>query len=249
MRKLLLGFVAIAFSACSTDGLVLCEKEGTEGNLCREYRYLNNAPQGYIEFRHEGDSVAISDYFNTSSKLIKTIREHFENERIIVISEQYPNETSRVQTWHYNELDSLDRVVFGANDSVVRIEYEQGKRKREEYFHESELDRYFEYRYYQDDGKLYRIYDYTANDLLLSYRQFDFFSTGQNRISYFTSEHKLTGRRVFNSQNGLVASVEFTDTTGTVTERADYLYDAAFNLIEKTERRGDQTYKSVFLYY
>ncbi len=249
MKNLLILFVGIAFSACSTDGFVPCEKEGTAGKLCREYRYLNDSPQGYVAFEHRGDSLQISDYYNQNLRLIKTIRQQFENGQTIVISEQYPNEDSRIQTWHYNEIDSLEQIVFGANDSVVQIDYLQGKRNREAYLIGTELDRYFEYRYYQDDGKLYRINAYNAMDSLLSYRQFDYFSTGQNRVSFYTSEHKLTGRRVYNSQNGLITSIQFTDTTGTVTERADYIYDAAFNLTEKTERKGDQTYKSVFLYY
>ncbi|MCF8461036.1 MAG: hypothetical protein K9G46_09940 [Flavobacteriales bacterium] len=249
MKKVLIAFMGIAFSACSTDGLIPCDKEGTIGKLCREYRYLNDLPEGYVEFDQQGDSLLISDYYNQNLRLIKTIRHQSENGQTIVISEQYPNEDSRIQTWHYNEIDSLEQIVFGANDSVVQIDYEQGKRYREAYLRGAELNRYFEYRYYQDDGKLYRIYAYTSTDSLLSYSQFDYFSTGQNRVSYFTSDHKLRGRRVYNSQNGLISSIQFMDTTGTVTERADYIYDAAFNLTEKTERKGELTYKSVFLYY
>ncbi|MCF8465207.1 MAG: hypothetical protein K9G41_10220 [Flavobacteriales bacterium] len=249
MKKLLYGLAIIVFAACSTDGLVPCEKEGTQGELCREYRYLNDSPKGYVAFEQQGDSLQISDYYSESLKLIKTIRQQFEHGRIIVISEQYPNEDSRIQTWHYNETDSLERIVFGPNDSAVHIDYAQEKRHLESYFRGAELDRYFEYRYYQDDGKLYRIYAYNAMDSLLSYRQFDYFSTGQNRVSFYTSEHKLMGRRVYNSQNGVINSVQFTDTTGTVTERTDYLYDATLNLTEKVERKGDQNFKSVFIYY
>jgi hypothetical protein len=249
MRKLLFAFVSIVFSGCSTDRLLPCEKEGVEGKICREYRYFNGSPQGFVEFDHNGDSLKVSDYYNQNSKLTKTIREHFENGQTIVISEQYPNQDSRIQTWHYNEIDSLEFIVFGANDSIVRIDYELGRRKREAYLNGTKLDRYFEYRYYQDDGKLYRINAYNENDSLLSYRQFEYFSTGQSRITYYTPEHILTGRRLFRTQNGLITSIEFTDSSGTVIEQTDYIYDASSNLIEKTEQVGERTYKSVFLYY
>ena len=241
--------VLIISGGCSTDQLTPCMVDGAEGELCREYRYYNDAPTGYVTFNNEGDSVALSDYYNQNSKLIKTVKERFENGQTKVVTAQFPNEASRVQTWHYNEIDSLWRIVFGANDSVVEISYENGKREREAYFHAGELDRYFDYRYYQDDGKLYRIYAYGNDSIQLSYRNFEYFSTGQNRVSHFTANHRLIGRRVYRSQNGLIRSIELTDSAATVTERTDYLYDAASNLTEKIEVKAEQTYKSVFLYY
>jgi len=249
MRKLLFVFVTIAFTSCSTDGLVPCKKEGAEGRLCREYRYFDGSPSGYIEFDYKGDSLVISDYYDSNSKPIKTIRSYFENGRTKIISEQYPNQDSRIQTWHYTNFDSLETIVYGANDSVLEITYANGKRLTETYFHAGVLNRSFQYRYFLDDGKLYRIYAMGADSVQLSYRNFEYFSTGQNRVSHFTADHKLIGRRVFDSLNGLIKSVEFTDSTGTIAERADYIYDSAFNLIEKTELNSNQTYKSVFLYY
>ena len=196
-----------------------------------------------------GDSLVVSNYYNERTTLVKTVRERFVNGRVTIIAEQYLNEDSKVQTLHYNELDSLDRIVFGANDSVTEISYEQGKRSRMSYLRGGELHRYSEYRYYMDDGKLYRISDFNSEDSLRSYRQFDYFSTGQHRVSYFTSDHHLLGRRVFSAPNGLLTSVEFRNANGTVTERTDYVYDADFNLLEKSERIADQTFKIVFLYY
>ncbi|MFT6211728.1 MAG: antitoxin component YwqK of YwqJK toxin-antitoxin module [Bacteroidia bacterium] len=249
MKKLAFLFSLVVFAACSMDELTPCIDDGPEGELCREYRYFNESPEGYVEFKSSGDSVAISDFYNPNSKLVKTITERFENGQIRVVSEQFPNEASRVRTLHYNEIDSLWRVVYGANDSVLEITYENGKRLQDAYFHNGELKRYFLYRYFLDDGKLYRIYAYGADRVQLSYRNFDYFSTGQTRISSFTVDHKLIGREVYNSQNDLLTFVQFTDSTGTVTERADYIYDAAFNLTEKTEIKAEQTYKSIFLYY
>jgi hypothetical protein len=249
MKKLAFLFTLVVFAACSTDELAPCIDDGPEGELCREYRYFNESPEGYVEFKLYGDSVATSDFYNQNSKLVKTITERFENGQIRVIAEQFPNEASRIQTFHYNEVDSLSRVVYGANDSVLEITYENGKRLQEAYFHGGELTRYFQYRYFLDDGNLYRIYAYDKDSVQVSYRSFEYFSTGQNRISSFTADHKLIGREVYSSQNGLLTFVQFTDSTGTVTERADYIYDAAFNLTEKTEIKAEQTYKSIFLYY
>lgn len=249
MKKLFYLFLSIAFAGCSTDELAPCGEDGMEGELCREYRYFNGNAEGYVTYERDGDTLAISDFYDQHSKLIKTRTEQFEDGQTKVISEQYPNGPSRIQTWHYNAMDSLWRIVFGANDSVLTISYENGKRLREAYFHAGELNRYFDHRYYQDDGKLYRIYAYNKDSVQLSYRNFDYFSTGQKRVSHFTTKHKLIGRRVYRTENGLLRSIQFTDSTGTVTERADYTYDATFNLTEKTAMKAGLTYKSVFLYY
>ena len=237
------------FAACSTDQLAPCNEDGPTGELCKEYRYFNDSPAGYVEFKIHGDSIAISDFYNQNSRLIKTVTERSKNGQIQVISEQYPNEASRIQTLHYNEIDSLWRVVYGANDSLLEVTYENGKRLRDAYFHNGELNRYFQYRYFLDDGELYRVYAYSRDSTLLSYRSFESFSTGQNRVSYFTANHRLIGREVYRFVNGLITSIEFTDSTSTVTERTDYIYDSAVNLTEKTEVRAKQTYKSIFLYY
>lgn len=249
MRKLVFFYLVVALTSCSTDPFTPCLEEGIAGNLCREYRYLNNRAQGYVAYKVNGDSATVSDFYNQNSKLTKTVIERLENGQTKVIAEQYVNKPSRIQTWHYNEIDSLWKVVYGGNDSVMEISYENGKRLRETYYHAGELNRFFQYRYYQDDGKLYRIYAYGKDSVQLSYRNFEYFSTGQNRVSYFTANHKLIGRRVYSSANGLPQWIEFRDSTGTVTERTDYIYDSSFKLVEKTEIKSKQTYKSVFIYH
>lgn len=248
MKKHLLLLIVLATS-CTIDVPAPCGDEGNLGSICREYRYVNGSPKGYITFARKGDSLAVSDFYNEHSRLVKTVTERFENGQTKVIVEQFPKEPSRVQTWHYNAIDSLWKVVFGANDSVLEVVYEDGKRLREAYFHAGELNRFFDYRYYQDDEKLYRVYVYGKDSVLQSYRHYEYYSTGQNRISYFTASNILIGRRVYRSENGLLNSIQFTDSTGIITQRADYVYDSSFNLIERTERQGNQTYKSVFLYY
>lgn len=243
-------FLLLLLSSCTSDGLVPCDGEGPEGKLCREYRHANGSPVGYVEFEYQGDSVVVSSFFDQNSALQKTVTERFESGRTTVISEQYSDQDSKVQTWHYNGSDSLESIVHGANDSMLQIVYEEGKRKRESYLNAGELNRYLEYRYFQDDGNLYRIYLYNAQDVLLSYRSFEYFNTGHHRVSYFSGDHTLLGRRVYRfSQAGLISSIEFTDSSGTVTEREDYIYDGNLNLIERTETKRGQKYKSVFLYY
>lgn len=250
MKKTILLITAIWLVGCSTDEFIPCDGDGPQGSLCREYRYYNDSPEGYVEFEYGGDSLIISTIYNTDHRLEKTVVERLENGRTYSIAEQFPNSETHVQTWHYDEMDSLFSIVYGANDSSMQLTFENGKRKFQRYFHGSELNRYFEYRYYQDDGTLYRIYSYSTADSLLGYRSFDYFQiTGQFRASFYTSDNRLIGRKVFNSQNGLITSSEFTDSTGTVTERSDYIYDASLRLIEKQEMRRNGTLKSVFLYY
>lgn len=250
MRYAYLLFIVFVLSSCETDSIIPCDGDGPTGKACREYRYHDDSPSGYVDFIYEGDSVLISEIYNQHHRLQKTLKKWSVNGQTTVIAEQYPDENTKVQTWHYNELDSLSAIVFGANDSSIQISYENGRRKTESYLIGGSLNRYFSYRYFQDDGNLYRIYRYNSQDSLLSYRSFEYFSTGQTRVSYFTSNHELIGRRVFRfSQSGLISSMEFTNAEGVVTERSDYLYDASFNLVEKTETLPSGTYKSVILYY
>lgn len=250
MKYAYLFFIAFVLSSCETDNLIPCNGDGPSGKVCREYRYFNGSPSGYAEFTYEGDSILISEIYDQQHRLQKTLKQWSVNGKTTVIAEQYPDEDTKVQTWHYNDVDSLTAIVFGANDSSIQITYENGKRKTESYQYGDSLNRYFSYRYFQDDGNLYRIYRYNSQDSLLSYRSFEYFSTGQNRVSYYTAANELVGRKVYRfSQNGLISSIEFTDDEGVVTERSEYLYDASFNLIEKTETVPNGTYKSVFLYY
>ncbi len=250
MRNAGLIWLMVLLWGCQQDELAPCLEDGPEGKLCREYRYFNDDPVGYVEFGHFGDSLLVSSIYNNSHRLQKTTKQWYLNNRISVIAEQYPDQETRVQTWHYNDLDSLSAIVHGANDSSLVVNYENGKRQRESYWVDDSLIFYFEYRYFQDDGKLYRIYRYVGNDSLTGYRNFEYFSTGQNRVSYYTAANELIGRRVFRfSQNGLINSMEFTAADGTVTERTEYFYDAAGNLTEKTELRSGTLQKSIYLYH
>lgn len=250
MKNSILILTTVLFAACQTDALLPCENEGPVGEICREYRYSNDAAIGYAEFEYAPGSSVTENLYDQHSNLVKTIVEHFEDGKTVVIAEQYPDRESIVQSWHYNEIDSIHQIYFGGIDSVVEFTYENGKRLRDEYFHDGELNRWTSYRYYQDDGKLYRRSFYDDKDSLLRYENYQYFSTGQNRVTFYTPSHQITGRRVVRfSQLGLITSSEFTNADGVVTQNENYIYDAAGKLIEQHASTLNQSTKSVYLYY
>ena len=250
MNRIVFIFLITILAACQTDPILPCNEEGPVGKICREYRYSNDVAIGYVEYEYENESKITANIFNQQSNITKTVVEQFENGKTSIIAEQYPTSDSKVQTWHYNETDSLFLIFYGFNDSTLEIMYENGKRIREDYFHSDSLDRWVAYRYYQDDGKLYRKSFYSKSDSLLFYENYQYFSTGQNRVTYFSPNHQIIGRRVYRfSQLGLITSVEFTNAEGVIGERADYIYDAAGKLTEQTSSVLGQTSKSVYLYY
>lgn len=219
---------------------------------CREYRYYDDNPQGYVEFEYLGDSV-VSNFLNRNSSLEKTVIERFNNNQIISVTNQFPDQASVVGTYHYNELDSLFLIVYGANDSSLQISYENGKRLREVKVVGSDTVGSKEYRYFQDDGALYRISEFDGSGTLTAYRNFDYFNTNgteRYRTSEYTPDHQLIGRKVYTfSQLGLISSMEFKLTDNTIAESMEYIYDGAGKLIEKNGERLGITSKSVYLYY
>ena len=240
----------LLFGACRTDVVLPCENVGPLGEICREYRYADGSAKGYVEFEYDGENSTTSRIYDRHSNLVKTIVEQFENGKTSIIAEQYPDRESLVQTWHYDQMDSLSQIYYGGIDSMLQISYEGSRRIREEYFHSDSLDRWVAYRYYQDDGKLYRRSFYNKKDSLLRYENYQYFSTGQNRITYYTPSHQIVGRRVLSfSQLGLITSSEFTNSEGVVTDRETYIYDVAGKLIEQESFDLTQTTKSVYLYY
>ena len=251
MRIYTILFLIAVLSSCETDRLAPCEEGlGSVGNVCRQYRFADERSIGYIDYIYEADSLRRESYFDEDVRLRKTVTYRYENGRISSIAEQFPNQATRVQTWHYNEMDSLWQVVYGSNDSIIQITYVDGKRKEQRFFHNGQLNRSLEYRYFQDDGKLYRVSYFNDNDSLLSYRNHEYFSTGQQRVSHYTSDHALIGRRVYRfSQLGLITSNEFTNSEGVVTYREDYIYDIAGKLVESNKTDRGQTSKNVYLYY
>jgi len=243
--------LVIMICSCQTDVTIPCDDEGGEsGKLCREYLYTNDVPVGFKTFEHQLDTVLVSYFFDNNSEQQKSLTEKFEDGRLYLKVAQFENSDTQVETRHYNEMDSLTDILYGANDSATMIFYEGANRTRQEFSHADSLNRYEIYRYYQDDGRLYKISTFDASDQMMFYRSFEYFSTGQNRIAYYTPEHRLIGRELVSfSQLGLITSTEFTDSTGTVIGRENYIYNAAGKLTEQSRFGNDQTSRSVFLYY
>jgi len=252
MQNRVLILLLVLLSACSEDALVPCRSEALTGKLCRKYQYHNDQPQGFTEYEYQGDSVVVSNVYSTNSVLEETIIKRYKNGQLSVITEQFPSMGSRVETRHYNEMDSLVLVVYGANDSSVVFTYDKGKRFRQIRIAGNDTMGYSEYRFYQDDGMLYRITEYDGNDSLRSYRNFDYFSGNDGtfyRATYYNAEHELIGRRRFGfSQNGLISSMEYRLADGTLAESKEYIYDSAERLTEESGQRYGNTSKSVYLY-
>ena len=252
MRLTIFSLLLFFLVGCTPDELIPCREDGPSGKLCREYRYYNDEPQGYVELDYVGDSV-VSSLYDRNSILQKTVIERFDGDRVISITSQYPDQESVVGTYHYNEMDSLFLIVYGANDSTLQISYVDGKRFRETRLIEEVIMYYTEYRYFQDDGKLYRKSLYSANDSLINYRNFDYFNTNgieRYRTTEYSSEHELIGRRLFTfSQNGLISSMEYRLADGTVAASMNYIYAGAGTLIEETGQSYGNTSKSLYLYH
>jgi len=219
MLRTILYLNAVLFVGCTSDVLVPCENSnGLSGSLCREYVFEDEQGQGFIEWTYSSDTITVATFFDASSIEQKSVERRYENRMLHVIVESYLNGETNVRSLHYNDMDSLSAIVYGANDSSLQVTYENGKRLHEMHVTDGQMIGYSVYRYYQDDGRLYRISTYNSTDSLLSYRQFDYFDTGQQRTSFFTSNHQLQGRRVFRfSQLGLITSTVFTNNEGTET--------------------------------
>lgn len=252
MRALLFILFSFAIYGCEQDLLVPCQSDVTHGKLCREYRFYNEEPQGFVVFEYGDDSLVVSRIFNTHSELTKTIRQQFRDGKTRVISEQFPDSPSKVQSWHYNDLDSLSLVVFGSNDSSIEITYSDGKRLRESIIIGETVDRFITYRYLESNGKLNRISEFNATDSLTFYSDYNYFDSNEGsflRVSRFTSQNVLVGRRLFTfSQQGLISSMDYRLADGTLAEEKKYIYDGTGRLIEKTHRLIENTSKSVYLY-
>lgn len=246
----ILGIVIIG---CKEDGLVPCTDEQPAGKVCREYRYYNSSPQGFVEFQHMGDSLQVATVRNASSVEVKTIRKQYDGGKLIAVTDQFPNADSRVETWHYNESDSLSFIIYGANDSTLFITYLDGKRHLETTVVNDEVTHYSELRYFEDDGKLYRVSHYNADDSLLGYRNYDYFDGNDGsfyRTTHFNGNFELIGRKRYGfSPLGLINSMEYRLADGSLAQSKEYFYDSAGKLIEEHGLLFGNTSKSVYLYY
>lgn len=247
-------FVVISFLvllwSCSTDVPAPCaDGSGSIDHPCREYLSVNETPQGFLEFFFSGDSLVETDHYNARSEWVATRTEQIRNGRTEVVTQRQANGPTIVSTYHYNEHDSLAAIFHGSVDSTVRYEYGPFGKTLEQIFHQETLVRQRSFRYYEDNGELYRIYELNPSDSVLRYRHFEYFSTGQTRISEFTGANELIGRHVRNfSASGQLLWSTFTDSTGTERQRTDITYDDLGRAMEKSVRSIWQTRSSRYAY-
>jgi len=108
MKQLFFVLISIVLVACSTDLLAPCDDDGPVGELCREYRYFNGGAEGYVEFKLYGDSVAVSDFYNQNSRLVKTITERLE----VAKPKLFPN-NFRMKHLAFRRFITMPLIVFG----------------------------------------------------------------------------------------------------------------------------------------
>lgn len=252
MRILIFLLILSSFWGCSTDEVIPCGEDGIPGELCRVYRFYDDDAVGYTEFDYQEDTTVIQDFYSPNSRLQKSVVQRFTNGRIVALTEQFPEAESRVQTFHYNDFDSLFLVVYGANDSSLVISYENGRRKTEDLMMDSEVIRRKEYRYFQDGQDLYRVSFYLGIDSLIRYQNYDYFSSNgisQNRVSVYNPDFSLVGRRLYTfTQNGLIKSMEFRLGNGTIAESANYIYSGSGKLEEVSTELNGIPSKSIYVY-
>jgi hypothetical protein len=240
----------VVFSSCGVDEIIPCSADAMHsGKLCREYRYSNGSPVGYVEYSYSGDTILDRTFFDNNGNLVKSITERYSNGLLQAKVERLENGTTTVGSYHYLSNDSLECIVFGAADSSQCLSYINGKRVNVEYFHGEFRVRYQEYRYYEDDGRLFRISYFNQDDSLVHYRTYDYYFGGIVRIDYANPNHAHLGFEVLNYlDEQYLETSQFTDTTGRITHRLEHVYDENKRLSESMEESTFGTSRILYLY-
>ena len=240
----------MVFSSCGVDEIIPCSADAMHsGKLCREYRYSNGNPVGYVEYSYSGDTIIDRTFFDNDGNLVKSITERYSNGLLQAKVERLENGTTTVGSYHYLSNDSLECIVFGAVDSSHCLSYLKNKRVRLEHFHGESRVRYQEYRYYEDDGRLFRISYFNQDDSPIQYSTYSYYFGGIVRIDYANSSFEPLGYEVLNfSEEKYLETSQFTDTTGQITNRLDQVYDASNRLSESIEESTFRTSRILFLY-
>jgi hypothetical protein len=250
LNNTLVVIFVLVFSSCGVDEIIPCSSDAMHsGKLCREYRYSNGSPVGYVEYSYSGDTTIDQTFFDNDGNLVKSITERYSNGLLQAKVERLENGTTTVGSYHYLSNDSLECIVFGAADSSQCLSYVNGKRVKVEYFHGESRNRYQEYRYYEDDARLFRISYFNQNDSLIQYRTYGYYFGGIVRIDYANSSFEPLGYEVLNfSDEQYLESSQFTDTTGRITHRLEQVYDASNRLSESIEESTLGTSRILYLY-
>lgn len=238
---------------CRPDVLLPCDQTDLEfsGLLCREYRFSNGNPIGYLDYTYRGDSAIDISTYDTHSMLQKTATERYADGQLRTVVERFGNDNRLVRSYNYSNSGLLNCIIFGAADSSECYFYDAQDRVRMVEWRADTLRlRATEYRYFADEDLLYRLNFFDETDSLVEYRNHEYFLDGRVRIDHFTGGHVFLGHAVEqrNAEGSLLTS-RFTAPDQVVTNRIDYTYDAHGRITERNSIRTFNSERSVFMYH
>jgi YD repeat-containing protein len=244
--------VAALMAGCMADQPVECEPVvGAEGKLCREYRYENGNSVGYVQYAYRGDTAIDLSHFDPFHSLRKTETRSYWEGQLRSVAERFADGSRVVRSYSYLPGDSLECIVFGMVDSTVCFGYDALHRRiRETHATGDTVTRSIDYRYFEDEDRLYRISFRDASDSITEYRNHIYFFDGTVRIEHFAGEHTFLGHAVEQwAPDGRLLSRRFSDTTGTVTATAEWRYDPQGRLTERISQEAFRSVRSILLYH
>lgn len=250
-RAYLTALTCILLSACDQDALIPCQGDGdAQGRLCREYRFSNGVPVGYIDFTYRGDTMVEKSYFDQLGIVQSTVTERYAEGVLRSVSSRFESGTQVVSSYHYQPDDSLQMIVYGAVDSVVMFHYgPHGLRSRVEFLRSDTVHRAISYRYFEDEPRLYQTQYYSGADSLTEYRSREYFIQGKVRTDHFSPSHQFLGHTIEEWMDGQrLISSRFTAPDQTVTHTLVNTYDAQGRLSEAFETFPYGSDRSVYMY-
>jgi hypothetical protein len=239
-------------AGCTADQPVECEPaDGLEGKLCREYRFENGTSVGYVQYAYRGDTAIDLSHFDPSHSLRKTETRSFWEGQLRSVVERFPDGSRVVRSYNYLPNDSLECIVYGMVDSTVCLDYDDIQRAvRKTYVAEGQLTRSIEYRYFEDEDRLYRISFLDANNSIIEYRNHIYFFDGTVRIEHYSGNNTFIGHAVERFRaDGKLSSRQFSDSDGVASENTEWVYDAIGRLVERSSIKAFSNERTVFLYH
>lgn len=237
-------------AACtSVDQPIPCAADAAwRGRLCREVRSSNQIPVGQIELSYPLDHTVEKVFRKSNGDVVATTIEVYEFGRLVELTEDAGN-SIRKSLFEYNALDSVSVIKHYSAaqlDSVINIEYQNGRRYRE-----NRPNGWRTYQYFDNGtGPLYRITEFNVDGVMSHYAQYSYFGTGQMRIDHRLADHSpngysliefdVAGRPVKQTRRNAQDDLLYTTI---------YLYGTA-NRLEKTTTVGPAINQSSdFMYY
>lgn len=248
--KKLFPIVFVLMAACtSVDQHIPCTGDGAwRGRLCREVRSMNEIPVGQIELSYPLDHTVEKVFRQSNGDVVATTVEVYESGRLIELTEDAGN-SIRKSLFEYNALDSVSVIKHYSAaqlDSVINIEYQNGRRYRE-----TRPNGWRTYQYFDNGmGPLYRISEYSAEGFLRHYAQYSYFGTGQMRIDHRLADHSLNGYSLIEFDvAGRPIKQTRRNAQGDLLYTTNYQYGTANRLVKTTTSGPAINQSSDFLYY